>query len=104
LDLRPRRFAGFGDRRLATGQMQTPQVIGGRHVPLEHGQRRPVRLYPDDELGTLDHAVDVWRVDRHDPRLAAEGLNGADDQVEDRTLFFLLNDVEQLDGRVLINA
>ena len=65
---------------------------------------RPRLAGAERELGALDGGVQVRRVDRQHPRLAAEGLHRAADQAEEGALLGFGGDVEQANGGPLVEA
>ena len=97
-----RRLPGLGHQRLAARNRQLALIVARRDPAVEHGEQRPLRLDPDQELGALDGGVEERRIDLEDPRLAAEEVDGALDQADHRRL--VLRHVGQAQRRVLIDA
>ncbi len=96
--------SGLCRRRLAGGQDQASKVIGCRHLSLENGNERLVRLDPDHELRAFDRGVEIRRIDREPSRLAAKGLKGPENQAKQGRLFLLLRDAEKTQGRIFVDS
>ena len=78
--------------------------IDGSDRAFEYIDLRRLIGNPHGEFGTLDHAVHVRRVDGHGARRAAERLERADHQFQQRALLRLVRDIDQSHGGVLIEA